>query len=499
MNATTTLSSNGILTTGALIAKLNANIDRPLSEVIPSGVECAVLDFPDYSNPGDSAIWLGQKAWLERNGNPVVYVADRNDYNPDALRESIGSGFILINGGGNFGDLWPDHQSFRERVVQDFPDNPIIQMPQSMHYSDQSRIEETARIFNGHRRLHLLWRDRESLETAQRHFNASHSLCPDMAFVLGRIMSDKIPGYSMVWLSRTDKESGGSQVPSNLDGILVTDWIKEPETELMRRKGALSSMMREKGFEGYDVLAEYMNVCDRLAWERTLGGARILRSGRMVMTDRLHAHIFSLLLDIPHIILDNSYGKLSRFHRLWTSDCRICLAIGDASHATSENLAYSGFHEVLQEYGLGNEEFQESFGMLARGVESSRKEAKEWEENVRMTVDRIDSMLPQGSNFLLIDDEIFRHHLSARRQPFCKVFSKGGSEYMGPPEDDREAMEIIQEFTGSGIRYTVFCQPSFWWMEHYPALERRIDASTRLVHASDLLRIYETIDDAADI
>jgi pyruvyl transferase EpsO len=43
-----------------------------------------------------------------------------------------------------------------------------------------------------------------------------------------------------------------------------------------------------------------------------------LSAGRVVVTDRLHGHILSLLLGIPHVVLDNSYGKLHQFVAAWT-------------------------------------------------------------------------------------------------------------------------------------------------------------------------------------
>lgn len=36
------------------------------------------------------------------------------------------------------------------------------------------------------------------------------------------------------------------------------------------------------------------------------------------MTDRRHGHVLALLIDRPHVILDNSYGKISAFYRTWT-------------------------------------------------------------------------------------------------------------------------------------------------------------------------------------
>jgi pyruvyl transferase EpsO len=46
-------------------------------------------------------------------------------------------------------------------------------------------------------------------------------------------------------------------------------------------------------------------------------GCQLLGSARVVITDRLHAHILSLLLGIPHVILDNNYGKLRHFCDTW--------------------------------------------------------------------------------------------------------------------------------------------------------------------------------------
>ena len=49
-------------------------------------------------------------------------------------------------------------------------------------------------------------------------------------------------------------------------------------------------------------------------------GLEILGRGRGVVTDRLHGHILSSLMGIPHVALDNSYGKLSAFMDTWQMD-----------------------------------------------------------------------------------------------------------------------------------------------------------------------------------
>ncbi len=52
------------------------------------------------------------------------------------------------------------------------------------------------------------------------------------------------------------------------------------------------------------------------AW--THRGCDILSRGRVVVTDRLHGHLLALLMDIPHVVLDNSYGKLRTMYETWT-------------------------------------------------------------------------------------------------------------------------------------------------------------------------------------
>ena len=49
----------------------------------------------------------------------------------------------------------------------------------------------------------------------------------------------------------------------------------------------------------------------------------MLAAGHTVITDRLHGHILSLLLGIPHVVLDNSYGKVRAFYETWTRDAPI--------------------------------------------------------------------------------------------------------------------------------------------------------------------------------
>src|SRR4051794_15864043 len=116
-----------------LIRGLSRTIDEVLDPLLSPGTRCALLDFPAYSNVGDSAIWVGERAWLARRGCPVVYACDTGSFSVEHLRRRAPD-VILLQGGGNFGDLWVEHQRFREWVIQNFHDRRIIQMPQTAHF-----------------------------------------------------------------------------------------------------------------------------------------------------------------------------------------------------------------------------------------------------------------------------------------------------------------------------------------------------------------------------
>src|SRR3546814_4150338 len=53
-----------------LVGELADHFARVLDAVLPSG-KLALVDFPDHSNVGDSAIWLGEMAYLRKNNRQI--------------------------------------------------------------------------------------------------------------------------------------------------------------------------------------------------------------------------------------------------------------------------------------------------------------------------------------------------------------------------------------------------------------------------------------------
>jgi exopolysaccharide biosynthesis predicted pyruvyltransferase EpsI len=294
----------------SLIERLQAQIDACLSPHIDES-PIAFVDFPDIRNVGDSAIWLGEIAYLkQRFGKRPDYVSrGARDFSDVELERSAPEGPIFIHGGGNFGDIWLGHQVFRERILQRWPGRPVVQFAQSIHYGRIERADETARIIDKHRNFTLLVRDQESLHFAEKHFNCRTVLCPDMAFMIGAVVAPK-PQLPVLAMLREDREKPESARDlSGWPDMPVEDWITEPwlPVRVAKALGTLGELA------SFDAMRMRRGRFDAAARQRFSRGVRQIGRARALVTDRLHVHIISILMGRPHAVLDNSYGKIRRF------------------------------------------------------------------------------------------------------------------------------------------------------------------------------------------
>lgn len=292
----------------ALISRLSEQINGKLARHVDSAAPLAILDFPDIRNCGDSAIWLGEIAWLWRQfGKQPSYVCRRADFAPENLRAAVPEGPIFIHGGGNFGDIWIGCQNFREQVIETFPDRTIIQFPQSIHYSSMERADQTARIIEKHSDFILYVRDAASLEFAQRKFQCEVHLCPDMAFCIGPL-ANRPTSISVLAMLREDREKARNN-DWHWSEIPKEDWITERRHQRYRVKLAKLKGMLMAGASSPS--HRQFRKLDAAAHQRFERGIRQISRAKSIVTDRLHVHICCTLLGLPHAVLDNSYGKIS--------------------------------------------------------------------------------------------------------------------------------------------------------------------------------------------
>ncbi|MES2143503.1 MAG: polysaccharide pyruvyl transferase family protein [Pseudomonadota bacterium] len=299
-----------------VIVRLQGLIDAALapSLAVLKARPYALLDVPDHGNVGDSAIWAGQMKWLQRNvGTAPAYVCDHRDP-MEEVNANLDGLTLLLHGGGNFGDIWPANHGFREAVISAHPQSMILQFPQSLHFETAAALDKTAQRLSGARNLRILVRDHESFDIATAQFDCEVAMCPDMAFALGPLDRTASPDLDVLLLLRTDKEGTGLPTEAWPRGWEQADWLEDdPDLyrEVLRetRVSALLSLNPSRMSQR----ARRNHYYNRLAEQRLARGVRQLSRARFVITDRLHVHIVSTLLGLPHCFLDNHYGKISRF------------------------------------------------------------------------------------------------------------------------------------------------------------------------------------------
>jgi exopolysaccharide biosynthesis predicted pyruvyltransferase EpsI len=299
-----------------VIRRLQGLIDTALAPSLATlkAGPYALMDVPDHGNVGDSAIWAGEVAWLDKAvGTPPAWVSDHRDPMAEVSRD-IAERTVLLHGGGNFGDVWPKNHNFREAVISAHPQSTIIQLPQSLHFGDPAALHKTADKLASAQHLRLLVRDHESYDLATTHFNGDVTLCPDMAFALGPLDKLGPQDLDVLLLLRTDKESTGPQTDTLPAGWEQDDWLVDdpnlyPDVLRETRVSALLSLNPAR----LSKRARRNHYYNRLAQRRVERGIRQLSRARFVITDRLHVHILSTLLGLPHCFLDNHYGKIARF------------------------------------------------------------------------------------------------------------------------------------------------------------------------------------------
>ena len=228
-------------------------------------------------------------------------------------------GVIVINGGGNLGDVWQRHQQLRELVIKDFPTHAIVQLPQTVHFVEAEALAQARAIFDAHPRLTVLVRDEPSLELARNTFRCTTLLCPDAAFYLGPLARPRTPHSDIMWLRREDREAVLEFDAHAERGIVVGDWLEADESSVQRLRGWIEPMVARAPAALAFAEPIVGTLYDTQAQDRLEAGCLLLAQGEVVITDRLHAHILCLLMEIPQVLLDNSYGKVKRFHDCWTA------------------------------------------------------------------------------------------------------------------------------------------------------------------------------------
>lgn len=312
---------------------------------IVNGDYC-LLDIPDHKNIGDKLIWAGELKYLSRLPYKMNYSSNLYLFKESRVKKSD---IILLNGGGNFGDLWRVIQDFRVNIVQKFKNNKIVVFPVSVHYEDKELLLKDAEIFNKHSNITICVRDQNSYNILKKYFtNNTILLVPDMALCLD--FSEYITTGNTnktLYLKRTDKEinTQGLEVAGlpdmNSSSVEVKDWptfnvsamfsnyeekiyaVQKRVKKLLIQLPGIGNNMdhRYSQFNSKDDLHEYIKM-----------GIDFINNYDTIYSTRLHVFILSVLLNKQVYLLDNSYGKNSGLYNTWMKDFENLTLLNEAEY-----------------------------------------------------------------------------------------------------------------------------------------------------------------------
>lgn len=259
-----------------------------------------LIGTPIHGNLGDHAIALEEKNFLNFYFSEYkFYEITMPMYNifKKRLQKNISKkDLIFISGGGWMGNLWLHNENVIREIVSSYPNNQIIIFPQTVFYSndDKGMVEckKTAEILNRHSNLFLFLREKDSYNLAKKYFSEINiNLAPDMA-LYGSLLKDKqssVVSNTIKVCLRNDREQ-------------VLD-IKEEVLNILGEK-----YKKYKIEEITTVLPKYISLNNRK--KEVLNCWRNISEAKILITDRLHAMIFSVLNGVPCIVLNNKTGKV---------------------------------------------------------------------------------------------------------------------------------------------------------------------------------------------
>jgi len=236
------------------------------------------IGYADHANTGDHLILRAEQMLLDELGVERVELPMTTFRIPQALRGLP----LLFKGGGYLGDPGAWHYRKMSRWILRH-NAPVLLLPCSayFHTTDPALWQRTCRWAD----VTVFSRDHRSLDIVNELVPGSARLVPDSAFFAAAALRCR-PGTERVLLPRSDRETGGTDLPRRYPGLPSREWL-------------------HKGVTPKNVLDVIADKLDGVGW---------------LATDRLHVHVAAKILGIPHDFLANSYHKNEAFRATWSAD-----------------------------------------------------------------------------------------------------------------------------------------------------------------------------------
>ena len=272
--------------------------------------KCYILMSADYGNVGDLAINYAQRKFIQENikDYKIIEIPLQDIYSMYlSMKKNLNEKDIFtVIGGGNSGDIYVDFEERRRFIYSKFKSNKIISFPQSIIFSNteygKKQLNLSKVAYSSNKNLCIFARESKSFEIYQKNFKDNNIfLVPDI--VLSLKEKRNFDRKNITICLRKDKEQN-----------LKEENKKELLKEIEKKYGKLtykdthlgdvkvSIELREK------ILKEYFDEFSR---------------AKVIITDRLHGMIFSVITGTPCIVLNNNNHKIEYTYKNWLKDVNL--------------------------------------------------------------------------------------------------------------------------------------------------------------------------------
>lgn len=293
-----------------------------VTSAIPSNSNIYYFDYPVHGNVGDLLIWKGTERFFKENQINVMKRYSHHQVIRKMETEEMCNipkdVSIVCHGGGNFGDLYTEHQRLRKLLVKNYTENRIVVLPQTIHYENKEQMNRDFQLFSQHKDFHLFVRDIKSYNLAKMYIKNVY-LCPDMAHSLYPIKSNQNKNNSTLYFIRNDKEKVNSHNLIISEKYYKFDW-NLLYSNLDKKLLSTFRMLHSSTKFNKTKFQKLLTLLWLIYTNHIIKKAVILyNKNENIITSRLHGHILACLMNKKNQLLDNSYGKNSSYYECWTT------------------------------------------------------------------------------------------------------------------------------------------------------------------------------------
>ena len=255
-----------------------------------------LMGFPNHRNLGDQAIALAEEKFIRKHFPEYDFHSVPEGIMlkcVEKVRKACSDDDILVlHGGGNFGNQYMYIEESRRKILELFPNNPIILMPQSIYFSKDEKGEEelskTIKCYNKHDKFTIVAREQISYDIIKDKFDVEVIQTPDIVMSLNKQNFEQDRNGIMyilrhdveVVLDDSDRDKLIQVGRKYFDDVKVTDMMYPEKINDHQREKVLDTFMSEIG------------------------------KRKVVVTDRLHGMIFCAITGTPCVVFSNYNHKV---------------------------------------------------------------------------------------------------------------------------------------------------------------------------------------------